>query len=106
MPHRRMGPHFTFRCAVIGVFSVLAGAERVSVMALLVQRSQLGKGVIVMLGWALTFLIIALIAAAFGAVGIAGVAATIGWILFAVFLVLFVITVIANMISGRRTPYP
>ncbi len=50
-----------------------------------------------MLGWALTFLIIALIAAVFGFGGIATASAGIAQILFFVFLVLFVGTVIARV---------
>jgi uncharacterized membrane protein YtjA (UPF0391 family) len=47
-----------------------------------------------MLSWALTFLVIALIAAALGFGGIAGTATGIAKILFFVFLVLFVISLI------------
>lgn len=43
-----------------------------------------------MLGWAITFLIVALIAAVFGFGGIAGASAGIAQILVVVFLVLFV----------------
>lgn len=53
---------------------------------------------IAMLGWAITFLIIALIAGVLGFGVIAGTAATIAKILFVVFLVLFVI----GLIMGRR----
>lgn len=52
----------------------------------------------IMLSWALTFLVIALIAAVLGFGGIAGSAAYIAKILFLVFLVLFVI----SLIAGRR----
>jgi len=51
-----------------------------------------------MLGWALTFFLIALIAALFGFGGIAGAATGIAKILFVVFLVLFVL----SLIFGRR----
>lgn len=51
-----------------------------------------------MLNWALTFLIVALIAGALGFGGIAGTATEIAKILFGVFLVLFVI----SLIFGRR----
>ncbi len=57
-----------------------------------------------MLGWALTFLVIALNAALLGFCGIAVAAAGIAKILFVVFLVLFVITTIAYLIQGRRPP--
>lgn len=53
-----------------------------------------------MFGWAITFLIIAIIAALFGFSGIAGVATNIAWILFVVGLVLAVVF----MILGRRRP--
>lgn len=54
-----------------------------------------------MLGWALTFLVIALIAAVFGFTGVYQASAGIAKILFFVFLVLFVI----SLIFGRgRTP--
>jgi uncharacterized membrane protein YtjA (UPF0391 family) len=58
------------------------------------------KGRHVMLGWALTFLVIALIAGVLGFGGIAGTAAGIAKILFFVFLVLFVI----SLLFGRRAP--
>lgn len=51
-----------------------------------------------MFGWAITFLIIALLAAVFGFTGVAGVATNIAWILFVVGLVLAVIFLVA----GRR----
>jgi len=47
-----------------------------------------------MLGWALTFLVIALIAAVFGFGGIASASAGIAQILFFLFLVLFVAALI------------
>jgi uncharacterized membrane protein YtjA (UPF0391 family) len=48
-----------------------------------------------MLGWALTFLVIALIAGALGFFNVAGAASNIAWILFVVFLVLFLVSLIA-----------
>jgi uncharacterized membrane protein YtjA (UPF0391 family) len=48
-----------------------------------------------MLSWALTFLVIALIALALGAGGVAGLSMDIAWILFAVFIVLFLISLVA-----------
>ena len=53
---------------------------------------------ITMLSWALTFLVIALIAGVLGFGVVAGTAASIAKILFVVFLVLFVI----GLIMGRR----
>lgn len=54
-----------------------------------------------MLGWAIMFLIIALVAAAFGFGGVAGLAATIGKILFVVFLVLFAVSLLARALRGQ-----
>ncbi|MCA9160864.1 MAG: DUF1328 domain-containing protein [Planctomycetales bacterium] len=53
-----------------------------------------------MLGWALTFLVIALIAGVLGFGVIAGTAASIAKVLFFVFLVLFII----GLVMGRRGP--
>lgn len=47
-----------------------------------------------MLSWALTFLVVALIAAALGFSGIAGSAAWIAQVLFGLFLILFIISLI------------
>lgn len=55
-----------------------------------------------MLGWAVTFLIIALIAAVLGFGGIAGAAIEIAKVIFFVALLLFVISVVFGLISGRR----
>ena len=54
-----------------------------------------------MLGWAVTFLIIALVAALFGFGGIASASAGIAQILFFVFIALFVIAMIARAVRGR-----
>ena len=48
-----------------------------------------------MLSWALTFLVIALIAAALGFGVVAGTAASIAKILFVVFIILFLISLVA-----------
>jgi uncharacterized membrane protein YtjA (UPF0391 family) len=53
-----------------------------------------------MLGWAILFFILAIVAAILGFGGIAGIAATIGKVLLVVFLIAFVIALIA----GRRRP--
>lgn len=53
-----------------------------------------------MLGWALTFLVIALIAAVFGFGGIASASAGIAQILFFIFLVLFVGALILRATRG------
>ncbi len=53
-----------------------------------------------MLGWAITFLLVGLLAALFGFTGIAGTATHIAWILFVVGIILAVVFAIA----GRRPP--
>lgn len=53
-----------------------------------------------MLSWAITFLVIALIAAVLGFGAIAGTAAGIAKVLFFVFLVMFAVA----LLMGRRTP--
>ncbi len=55
-----------------------------------------------MLGWALGFLAIALLAALFGFGGIATASAGIAQILFYVFIALFVIGLIMSMVRGRN----
>jgi uncharacterized membrane protein YtjA (UPF0391 family) len=54
-----------------------------------------------MLGWAITFLILGLIAAVFGFTGIAGAAIGIAKILFFVFLVIFVVMLLMSFGRGR-----
>ena len=54
-----------------------------------------------MLGWALTFLIVALIAALLGFGGIAGVAVEAAKIVFFVAVILFAISAIAGLMRGR-----
>ena len=54
-----------------------------------------------MLGWAFTFLVIAIIAAVFGFGGIAATASSIAQNLFVVFLALFVVSVVVAMARGR-----
>jgi uncharacterized membrane protein YtjA (UPF0391 family) len=55
-----------------------------------------------MLGWALVFLLLALVAGAFGFIGIAGTSYAIAKILFFVFLALFVISLFTG--RGRVGP--
>ncbi len=56
-----------------------------------------------MLGWALTFLIVALIAAVLGFGGIAGLSIEIAKIIFFVAILLFAISAIVGLMR-RRTP--
>jgi len=54
-----------------------------------------------MLGWAIAFLVIALVAALFGFGGIASASAGIAQILFFVFIALFVVALVARAVRGR-----
>ncbi len=62
--------------------------------------------IIAMLGWALTFLIVALIAAVLGFGGIAGFAVEIAKIIFFVAIILFVISAIFGLVRGRSPTVP
>lgn len=57
-----------------------------------------------MFGWAITFLIVALIAAVLGFGGIAGTAVSIAKLIFFVAIVLFAISLVYGLITGRRPP--
>jgi uncharacterized membrane protein YtjA (UPF0391 family) len=59
-----------------------------------------------MLGWAITFLIVALIAAVLGFGGIAGVAVDIAKLIFFVAIVLFAISAVVALIRGRSPTVP
>ena len=54
-----------------------------------------------MLGWAVTFLIIALVAALFGFGGIAGTAVESAKLIFFVAIVLFAISAVIGLLRGR-----
>lgn len=60
----------------------------------------------VMLGWAITFLIVAIIAAILGFGGIAGTAIEIAKIIFFVAIVLFAISAIVGLLRGRSPTVP
>jgi uncharacterized membrane protein YtjA (UPF0391 family) len=59
-----------------------------------------------MLGWALTFLIIALIAAVLGFGGIAGLSLEIAKIIFFVAILLFAIAAVVGLVRGRTPTVP
>ncbi|ACA17166.1 protein of unknown function DUF1328 [Methylobacterium sp. 4-46] len=56
-----------------------------------------------MLGWAVTFLVVALVAALFGFGGIAGTAVEAAKIIFFVAVVLFAISAIVGLLRGRSS---
>jgi len=60
----------------------------------------------VMLGWAITFLVIALIAAVLGFGGIAGLSMEIAKIIFFVAILLFAIAAIVGLLRGRTPTVP
>ena len=55
-----------------------------------------------MLGWAITFLVLAIIASLFGFGGMVGTFPALAKLLAVLFLVLFVASLIYNIVSGRR----
>jgi uncharacterized membrane protein YtjA (UPF0391 family) len=59
-----------------------------------------------MFGWALTFLIVALIAAVLGFGGIANFAVDIAKIIFFIAIVLFVVSAIIGLVRGRSPTAP
>jgi uncharacterized membrane protein YtjA (UPF0391 family) len=59
-----------------------------------------------MIGWAVTFLIVALIAAVLGFGGIAGTAIEIAKIIFFVAIVLFLISAVVALVRGRSPRVP
>ena len=59
-----------------------------------------------MLSWAVTFLIVALVAALFGFGGIAAVAVDAARIIFFVAIVLFLISAVVTLVRGRSPRMP
>ncbi len=53
-----------------------------------------------LLGWAIVFLVIALIAAAFGFGGIASAATGVAKVLFFIFIVVFIVLLISALLGG------
>jgi uncharacterized membrane protein YtjA (UPF0391 family) len=60
----------------------------------------------IMLGWAITFLIVALVAALFGFGGIAAVAVDAAKIIFFVAIILFVVSAVIALVRGRSPTVP
>jgi uncharacterized membrane protein YtjA (UPF0391 family) len=59
-----------------------------------------------MLGWAIFFLIVALVAAVLGFGGVAAISVEFAKIIFWVFLVLFALSLVYSLVTGRRPPAP
>jgi uncharacterized membrane protein YtjA (UPF0391 family) len=87
------------RCRFLNWVVVESGAIDAS-------REQARSKEFAMLGWAVTFLIIALIAAVLGFGGIAGFAVELAKIVFVVAIVLFVISAIFGFVRGRSPTIP
>src|SRR5262245_2050498 len=86
-----------------GTAGTFAGSGRLSGGG---ANGRLQVRIIAMLGWALTFLIVALIAAVLGFGGIAGFAVEIAKIIFFVAIILFVISAIFGLMRGRSPTVP
>jgi uncharacterized membrane protein YtjA (UPF0391 family) len=59
-----------------------------------------------MLGWAITFFLMAVVAAVFGFGGMAGTFASIAQFLAMLFVVLFVASIVYGVVTGRETNIP
>jgi uncharacterized membrane protein YtjA (UPF0391 family) len=57
-----------------------------------------------MIGWAITFFLLAIIAGMFGFGGLAGTFASIAQLLTVVFVVLFLASLVYGVVTGRNTP--
>src|SRR3546814_9853805 len=57
-----------------------------------------------MLGWAIFFFLLAIVAAFFGFGGVAAIAVDAAKILFVVFVILFVLTLVVHLVRGRGSP--
>jgi len=74
---------------------------RIAKVIVIVNQSSNFKSETVMLTWALTFLVIALIAGVLGFGGVMTASAGIAKVLFFIFIVLFIISMVANAVRGR-----
>lgn len=59
-----------------------------------------------MIGWAITFFLLAIVAAMFGFGGLAGTFASIAQLFTILFVVLFVASLIYGVVTGRDTHHP
>lgn len=57
-----------------------------------------------MLRWAITFLVLALIAALFGFTGVAVLSIEMARLLFGIFIVLFLVTAVLHIFGGKSPP--
>jgi len=94
---RRPEPHGRRRRRASARFGNIRGACRVDLCTPRLRPN----GDFAMLGWALTFLILALVAGFFGFFSLAGLAAYIAKVLFLIFLVLLVVSFVMRALRGR-----
>jgi uncharacterized membrane protein YtjA (UPF0391 family) len=87
-------------CATRVIAQDLFRADKATLVASASSQLTFYERRIAMLGWALTFLVIALIAAALGFGGIAGAAAGLAKIIFFIFLVLLLISLVMHVSRG------
>ena len=59
-----------------------------------------------MLGWAVTFFIVALVAALFGFGGVAGMSRDIGWLLAVLGVIVLIVGLVGRSIGGRGPTLP
>jgi uncharacterized membrane protein YtjA (UPF0391 family) len=59
-----------------------------------------------MLSWAVTFFIIALVAAFLGFSGVAGMSRDIGWLLAVLGVIVLIVGVVGRSMGGRRSTLP
>jgi uncharacterized membrane protein YtjA (UPF0391 family) len=90
------GRYLFFGSGTLALAPALFGCDRH------VAEQELSRGN-PMLGWAVTFLIVALVAAVFGFGGIAGTAVEIAKLIFFVAIVLFAISAVMGLLRGRST---
>jgi uncharacterized membrane protein YtjA (UPF0391 family) len=70
----------------------------------LISNQMWNQGVLIMLGWVVTFLIIALMAGILGFGGVAGASIEIAKIIFFIAVVLFLVSAVVGLARGRIRP--
>jgi uncharacterized membrane protein YtjA (UPF0391 family) len=73
-------------------------------LAALISNQMWNQGILIMLGWVVTFLIIALIAGILGFGGVAGASIEIAKIIFFIAVVLFLVSAVVGLARGRIRP--
>jgi uncharacterized membrane protein YtjA (UPF0391 family) len=73
-------------------------------LAALISNQMWNQGVLIMLGWVVTFLIIALMAGILGFGGVAGASIEIAKIIFFIAVVLFLVSAVVGLARGRIRP--